>query len=70
MSTVIYEALDLSKIAQCPVSVKTSWFKCDHCDNLHVVLFNKEGNPFAVTLFDVDMLVDMWQMVNSVVVKQ
>lgn len=48
-----------------PGAHRTYWFKCEHCDNLHVVLEDEEGVKIASMILDVDMLGDMTDVIHG-----
>lgn len=48
-----------------PIAERTYWFKCDHCDNLHVVLEDLEGVKIATMVLDVGMLTSMVDTIHS-----
>jgi hypothetical protein len=37
----------------------TYWYKCDHCDSLHLVLEDEDGEPFGSAVLSEEQLVDM-----------
>jgi hypothetical protein len=42
-----------------PAAAGTYWFKCDECENLHVVLEDASGEALATMTLDEEMLADM-----------
>lgn len=41
------EAQEAAEIAAIPEAAKVMVWFCGHCNNPHVVLYNKEGKPYA-----------------------
>lgn len=48
-----------------PQANRTYWFKCEDCDNLHVVLEGVDGKPVASMVLDVDMLENMVDAIHG-----
>ena len=48
-----------------PQAHRTYWFKCENCDNLHVVLEDAEGEKIATMVLDVDMLGNMTDTIHG-----
>jgi hypothetical protein len=42
-----------------PAAESTQWYKCSHCDNLHVILLDMAGVPIATMTCDLRMLAQM-----------
>jgi hypothetical protein len=41
------------------------WYKCEHCDHLHVVLLDIDNDPIATAVLSEDMLKHMLAVVND-----
>lgn len=48
-----------------PCASRTYWFKCDQCDQLHVVLERENGELIATMVVDLDMLTSMVEVVQG-----
>lgn len=48
-----------------PQSDSMQWFKCDHCDNLHLILFDEDDKPFAAVVINEEQLEDMLETVRK-----
>ena len=48
-----------------PAADSTQWYKCSHCDNLHVVLLDKAGVPIATMTCDLSTLARMTQVAEG-----
>jgi hypothetical protein len=42
-----------------------TWYKCEHCEHLHVVLLDVDNEPIATTVFSQIMLTHMLAVVNG-----
>jgi len=48
-----------------PHSHDCAWFKCDHCEHLHVILRDEAGEPIATAVVDREMLLDMLKTIDG-----
>jgi hypothetical protein len=48
-----------------PRAYQTGWYMCEQCNNLHVLLKSRSGEPFAGATLDEEMLVDMLACVRG-----
>jgi hypothetical protein len=39
-----------------PISSRLAAYKCDHCDNVHIVLCDEAGNVFAAAVLSDEMV--------------
>lgn len=46
-----------------PTAHTTLWYKCDACENLHVVLRDEHKRIIATATLDVEMLTDMFRVI-------
>lgn len=51
--------LDSEDYDDLPTAHQTSWYKCGHCSNLHLILRDEGGEAFATANLDEEMLLDM-----------
>ncbi len=48
-----------------PVSSRMAAFKCDHCDNVHIILCDEAGHPFATAVLSDEMVLGIMEVFNN-----
>jgi hypothetical protein len=48
-----------------PISHHARWYKCDSCENLHVVLCSEDDSVIATMTLDYDMLNSMHRTIDE-----
>lgn len=48
-----------------PQSDSMHWFKCDHCEHLHLILFDEDNHPFATAVISEEQLQNMLETVRE-----
>jgi hypothetical protein len=48
-----------------PISSRFAAYKCDHCDNVHIVLCDEAGNVFAAAVLSDEMVLGIMDVFNN-----
>jgi hypothetical protein len=43
----------------------SKWYKCDHCEHLHVMFCNELGDVYAVAVIDQEMVDDTVKVISG-----
>lgn len=49
-----------------PRANSTQWYKCESCENLHIILLDENNESIATAVFDEDMLNRMLSTVKGI----
>jgi hypothetical protein len=48
-----------------PISSRFSAYKCEHCDNVHIILFDDDHHPFAYAVLSDEMVLGIMDVFNN-----
>ena len=48
-----------------PISSRFAAYKCDHCDNVHIMLLDEKGYPFAGAVLSDEMVLGIVDVFNN-----
>lgn len=52
-------------INDAPAARITEWYKCDSCENLHMILFNENDKVIATAIISKQMLIHMLKTIGE-----
>lgn len=48
-----------------PKAENCRWYKCEHCEHLHVILIDEDDRPIATSVLSREMLEHMLQAIDE-----
>jgi len=48
-----------------PKAYTTRWYKCDACENLHVLLLDEDDEPISTAVISREMILNMLDELNN-----